>query len=315
MAKKKTYEQFLIDVYNHLGEENYKVLSKTYPGGHGKVELLHYQCGNTFLKNVHDIISKNSGCPYCNGSRPALYNEKWVKDHTPEPYYYVSGYTSMKEKCIFHCNKCGIDFEQLPSRLINQHLYGCNCCKTKKITQEEFLERLGPECLEEYEVLDQYINMNTKIRFKHKKCGTIFSLEPDKFITRNHKKYCPTCYLKKSKGEIIIENYFKNNNIDYQREFIFPDLPSKRFDFYLPDYKIAIEFDGIQHFQPIQKFGGQEEFILTQQRDKIKNQFCLNNYITLLRIPYTEIDNLPQILYQIFKEKSSTTIEKFKVFE
>lgn len=57
--------------------------------------------------------------------------------------------------------------------------------------------------------------MNTKIRFRHKKCGTIFSLEPDKFITRNHKKYCPTCYLKKSKGEIIIENYLKENNIDY----------------------------------------------------------------------------------------------------
>lgn len=42
MAKKKTYEQFLTDVYSRLGEENYKVLSETYPGGHGKVELLHY---------------------------------------------------------------------------------------------------------------------------------------------------------------------------------------------------------------------------------------------------------------------------------
>lgn len=90
MARKKTQEEFEKDVYDRLGDQ-YEILG-SYPGGHGKVPMRHLVCGNTFDKNVHDIISKSSGCPYCNGSRPKLYNEKWVKDNTPLPYHYVSGY-------------------------------------------------------------------------------------------------------------------------------------------------------------------------------------------------------------------------------
>ena len=311
MGIKKTHEQFLNDVYNRLGND-YKVLSE-YPGCHGKVLMLHYKCGREFYKNVHDIISKKSGCPYCNGAKPALYNEQWVIDNTPLPYHYVSGYKAMKEKCLFHCDNCGIDFQQLPSRLINQHLYGCNCCPTKKLTHQDFLDLLGIECLKEYEVLDEYINTDTKINFRHKKCNTIFKIEPDKFIYRNHKKYCPICYLNKSKGEMIIEQYLINNNIDYQREFHFPETGLKRFDFFIPQNNLIIEFDGIQHFQPIEQFGGVKAFEETQKRDKEKDDFCLSHNIMLIRIPYTEIENLNQILYEIFKEKSSTTIEKFLV--
>lgn len=53
----------------------------------------------------------------------------------------------------------------------------------------------------------------------------------------------------------------------------------------------------------------------TQRRDKIKNQFCLDNDIALFRIPYTEINNINAILTDIFEKKSSTTIEKFKITE
>ena len=72
--------------------------------------MIHYICGNTYMKNPHDVVSKGSGCPYCNGSRPARYNENWVIEHTPEPYEYISGYTKMSEKCIFYCHKCKTEF-------------------------------------------------------------------------------------------------------------------------------------------------------------------------------------------------------------
>ena len=313
MAKKKTHEQFLLDVLNRLGED-YEVLSE-YTNAHGKVLMKHLKCGNTFEKNVHDIITKSSGCPFCNGTKPGLYNEQWVINNTPAPYHYISGYKNMKEKCIFHCDKCGIDFKQLPSRLINQHIYGCNCQSTKKKTHEQFLKELGEECLQEYEILDTYINADTKITFKHKKCGCIFKLEPDKFINRNNKKYCPICYYKKSKGEIIIEKFLCDNNIEHVREITFPTLKNKKFDFYLPLEQIIIEYDGEQHFYPIEFFGGQKGLEETQQRDKEKNQFCLSNNIQLFRIPYTEINNIYNILNKILKEKSSTTIEKFLIKE
>lgn len=312
MPKRKTQEQFEKDVFDKLGPD-YELLGP-YPGGHGKVPMRHIKCGNEFLKNVHDIITKGSGCPFCNGTKPQKYNEQWVINNTPEPYQYLSGYEAMSTKCLFHCKKCDSDFYQTPSRLINQHLYGCNCQSTKKWTHESFLNTLGKECLLEYDVLEQYQNTDTKLRFKHKVCGTEFELTPYKFIYRHNKKYCPICYYNKSHGEILIDTYLTNINIDYQRQFSFPDFPKRFFDFYIPSLRLAIEFDGQQHYEFSPFFHRtQEEFQKRQQIDVEKNQYCLNKDIMLLRIPYTETDNLNTILKEIFEEKSSTTIERFLV--
>ena len=110
-----------------------------------------------------------------------------------------------------YCDKCNADFYQSPKRLINEHIYGCNCCTTKLWTNEEFLANLGEKCLQEYEILSPYVNTDTKIRFKHKICGTEFEQTPYNFIYKSHKQYCPICYYKKSKGEVIIAQFLNNN--------------------------------------------------------------------------------------------------------
>lgn len=63
------------------------------------------------------------------------------------------------------------------------------------------------------------------------------------------------------------------------------------FDFYLPSYNILIEYDGEHHFQPVKGWGGEEKFKLTQKNDEIKNNYCKDNNITLLRLPYTHTEN------------------------
>lgn len=74
-----------------------------------------------------------------------------------------------------------------------------------------------------------------------------------------------------------------------------------RFDFYLPDYNLFIEYDGEQHYMPI-NFGGWNEeelqlkFEKTQYYDKLKNQYCEDNNIGLLRIPYWEKENIKTII-------------------
>lgn len=315
MGVRKTQAQFEKDVFERLGSD-YELLGP-YPGCHGKVPMRHLVCGNTFDKNVHDIISKSSGCPYCFGSKPKLYNEEWVKKNTSLPYHYISGYKNMTTKCVFHCDTCGTDFLQSPARLINQKIYGCDCRPNKQLTHEDFLQTLGKECLEEYEILESYINIDTKIKFRHKTCQTIFDISPYKFIYRHNKKYCPICYYKKSHGEILIATYLENHDIDYQKEFKFPALPNRRYDFYLPNEKIAIEYDGIQHYQYQSFFhnGDINNFYKQQEIDLIKNEYCLVNNIQLFRIPYTEEDNIFQILTEILEEKSSTTIEKYLITE
>ena len=69
------------------------------------------------------------------------------------------------------------------------------------------------------------------------------------------------------------------------------------FVFYLPEYNTMIEYDGRQHFEPISKFGGEEGFNKLRRNDEIKNEYCRNRNITMIRIPYTmPKDNISQYI-------------------
>ena len=59
---------------------------------------------------------------------------------------------------------------------------------------------------------------------------------------------------------------------------------------------MCIEFDGIQHFKPVEKFGGIKNHELIKIRDGIKNSYCANNKINLIRIPYTKLKKIDEIL-------------------
>ena len=74
-----------------------------------------------------------------------------------------------------------------------------------------------------------------------------------------------------------------------------------RFDFYIPSRRTCIEFDGIQHYQPVEYFGGQTAYEKAKINDKIKNDYCEDNYINLIRIRWDQIDDIQQILLNNFK--------------
>lgn len=107
--------------------------------------------------------------------------------------------------------------------------------------------------------------------------------------------------LKSSFGEQIIENILKENNFNYKKEFVFSDLVSEnnlplRFDFAILNsdnsIQCLIEYDGEQHFLNKTDKIWTDTLQKRQQRDKIKNQYCINNNILLYRIPYWEKNNL-----------------------
>lgn len=80
-------------------------------------------------------------------------------------------------------------------------------------------------------------------------------------------------------------------NFYFLREYSFDDCLSikgykLRFDFYLPKNNCCIEIDGRQHREPVDKFGGETTFNELIQNDNIKNEYCKNNNIKLIRIPY-----------------------------
>jgi len=128
-------------------------------------------------------------------------------------------------------------------------------------------------------------------------CGDVFKSCIDYIRTGNYK--CSKCYNFVSKGELKIVEILTNNNINFIQQYKFKDCISKRclpFDFYLPEYNICIEFDGIQHHEAVTHFGGEESFKSTQERDNIKEEYCKNNNIKLIRIPYFELKNIEKIL-------------------
>jgi very-short-patch-repair endonuclease len=115
---------------------------------------------------------------------------------------------------------------------------------------------------------------------------------------------CPTCC--ESKGEKLIAKFLKAHNIKFERQKIFNDcrniLPLP-FDFYIEKFRMCIEFDGIQHFEPLKFFGGTDKFDKLQVNDKIKNNYCEDNYIDLVRIKYDQLDNIENYLNDVFKYK------------
>lgn len=109
----------------------------------------------------------------------------------------------------------------------------------------------------------------------------------------------PSCGCNtQSRGELIIENLLKENGIHYVREKTFNDCRNPltnhllRFDFYI-DNKYLIEFDGEQHFSDKKGDWEKRDSLADRQyRDEIKNQWCKENNIPLIRIPYTKLSTL-----------------------
>lgn len=129
-------------------------------------------------------------------------------------------------------------------------------------------------------------------------------------LTRSHTLSCGCRH--KSKWEMFIDNLLTDFNVEFVFQKRFPDCMNQKgsdmlpFDFYLPDYNIVIEYDGEHHFQPIKGWGGEEKFNTTKQNDCIKTNYCRENNIILLRIPYTKTKN--EIKNEILSILSPVTI-------
>lgn len=150
-----------------------------------------------------------------------------------------------------------------------------------------------------YKILSSYLEAMEKILINFN-CG-----HKPHWITPamlKQSQSCPIC--SESKGERAVRLYLEKNNIEFKQEYRFDDCRYKdflRFDFYIPSLNLCIEFDGEQHYKANDYFG-KKEFELTQKRDRIKNNYCEEKGIGLLRIPYWEIDNVDKILNKELKK-------------
>ena len=238
--------------------------------------LTGHGCNNCYLENKWSNTNE--------------FIEKAKKIHGDKYSYDNVDYNGDGVRVNITCPKHG-DFPQLP----NNHLQGAGCSKcyfeSKFSNTDNFIEKAKKVHGDKY----TYDNVNYKrenelVNITCPKHGD-FPQSPSNHLQGNG---CPIC--SESKGELIISKLLNTLEIQYDRGKKFDDCRNLKvgrycrrlpFDFYLPEFNAVIEYDGLQHYEPVERFGGEETFKKTQIYDEIKNKYCKDNGIKMIRIPYT----------------------------
>lgn len=281
-------------VKDNLGEE-YKYING-YVNEHTKMVVKHITCNTEYEVKPNQLKYKTGLCPTCfeikeNDSK-LLYTElefkKKIEELTYNEYSVLEEYKGTNTKILFKHVSCKHTWKVTPDNFIRNNSR-CPKCRTyigQKISNlETFKEEVKDLVGDEYKVVGEYKNALTKINIFHTVCNNTYPVRPCDFKDGNR---CPYC--KRSTGEEAIIKFLEENKITYKPQYKFKDCKDKNplpFDFAIlenQEVKYLIEFDGLQHFEPIEYFGGQESFEKQKLHDKIKEEYAKNENIPLIRI-------------------------------
>ena len=191
--------------------------------------------------------------------------------------------------------------------LKNQHIQSCGCMivegvykKSQDLASQMIGKRFGKLVVDEFA---GYKIDNRGIQKAMYKCTC--DCGNDNFVIMGNSLNCGLTLscgcLTRSVGEENIENILKANHVHFKAEYVFLDLKSDRDGYLRYDFAILdlnncpirlIEYDGKQHFVPVDFFGGEAKFKIQQENDSLKNQYALSHNIPLVRIPYSKRDTM-----------------------
>lgn len=275
-----------------------------------KVKVICLDCKNEWETTPRVIIKATNlnkdkkYCPFCNQKNKKSH-EDFLKEMSDvnKSIKIVGKYQSRNKKVECFCKECKFTWRASATHLLNKH--GCPNCATKlrneKLTVTT-IESLTKDFLElENNILPigNYDVKTRKVDCKCLKCNTMWRGNVSN-IKSGHG--CPECNKNKSRLEDSTEKYLIENDIEYIKQYRFYDcrnvLPLP-FDFYLKDLNICIECDGLQHEKPVDIFGGKEQFEIQKRNDSIKDKYCTENNIKLIRIKHSELLLIKDIIKNI----------------
>lgn len=228
-----------------------------------------------------------------------LTTEEYVKKcqatHGDRYDYNNVRYVHSDTKVAIICKVHGL-FQQWPSD--HRRGFGCPQCSGKaKHTTESFIELARSVHGELYDYSTVvYEGMNALINITCRKHG-IFQAKPTWHV-HGTQIGCPVCNA--SKGEIRVEEVLKQIGVAFEKQKTFKGCRG-RFDFYIPSINLCIEYDGAQHFSVNQQRSRdlnerQQMFEDIKRRDSVKNKYCKEKGIDLLRINYTQYSNIELLI-------------------
>lgn len=280
----RTTKDFIKDAKVAHGSR-YNYSNVYYNGFNNKVEITCKVHG-VFLQTPK-LHLDGCGCAKC--ATKVRSTEQFIKEAI-ETYgnkydYSLVKYVNARTKINIICKVHG-KFQQVP----HSHLSGMNCSlcvNNKRKTTKSFIKDAKKIHRNRYDYsLVDYKNIDTNVKLICKKHNSEFEQNPYTVLNSNFNG-CPQCRVN-SKGEKLIQNYLNNSQIKYEFQKRFPDseIPRIVFDFYLPKLNLLIEYNGIQHYEPVRYFGGKDQFVKQKSTDNKKKLFAFNNGYALLEIPY-----------------------------
>lgn len=285
-----TNEDIVQKMYDLVGNE-YTKLDNSYSNVDTKFKIKHNKCGHEY-EIAWNSFQRGVRCPKCAGKYRYTDNEisELVAEMTNGEYTKLSEYKNNKTKFKIKHNTCGHEYEVIWGHFKR----GSRCPKCSglmKLTNEEIVKRIYELVGDEYTKLDDsYKNASTKFKIKHNTCGHEYKVRWNDFKQGYR---CPKC--NQSKGEKFIADYLTNQHISFTPQIRFSDCKYKNtlpFDFAILDsemrVKALIEFDGEQHYKSVEIWGGEEALKEVQLRDQIKNEYCKEHNLPLLRIRFDE---------------------------
>lgn len=286
-----------------IANNNQYDYSKTnYVNGRTKV-IVTCPVHGDFLTSAANHM-RGSGCPECYGTKKRTTQEfiDLAREVHGDRYdYSESNYLSSEKPIHIICPEHG-SFNQIAAN----HLKGDLCPKcagNQKSNTQEFIQksRLIHGDRYNYDKVEYTTNKTPVVITCTKPNHGDFVQKPNAHLSGQG---CPIC--SESRGEKFVSLILNELNIPYTRQAKFNDCVNFKigkkcrklpFDFYLPTFNTVIEFDGIQHFKEVGFWGGNKSLLSQQVRDQIKNQYCLDKGIKMVRIPYTmEQENIKSFL-------------------
>ena len=215
---------------------------------------------------------------------------------------------------LFQCPECGAPVKTRIRNVVKGSFHYCPQCRSKKRSEKminnDYGTYNGQNLINKtfgswivIEKLEERQNGHV-LWLCECTCGTKQKISTGNLI-QGISTQCMSCSLKsnQSKGAKLIENILQENNIKYDMEYSFDNCSYKnklRFDFYLPDYNTCIEYDGEQHYK--EKNYWRDNLKTIQLRDNIKNKYCKEHNINLIRIPYWDLKKISsEYLFSLLK--------------
>ena len=284
-----TTEQYIEKCKSKWAFDNIDYSNVNYTKSSNKINLICKLHGE-FLVTANNHLSKGSKCPMCKNK---MSKEEFVKKsnetHNNKFDYSDMIYVNNRTKSKIICPEHG-EIEIYPYN----HLKGMDCTKCVNEKRRNDLEELTERFNKIHNNKYKYDTTN----YKNRRSNISIFCENHGWFgqpTLSHLKGhgCPKC--SSSNGETHINKYLTEGGIAFETEKRFDDCKNKYtlpFDFYLPDHNICIEYDGRQHFEPNEYFGGEERLEKQKANDNIKNEYCEYNNIRLYRISYKDDINI-----------------------